>query len=621
MSRHQNKIERFLKLGYSEKDIVRVLESLRKDALTNDILEELIKTNHKAEVEQPRSSSPQLVPRGCSPQEPVKPRPVAEEEDSDPCSVLRPIVIDGSNIAMSHGNKQVFSCHGIQLAVLWFWERGHRDITVFVPSWRKEQPRPETPITDQNILHELEKRKILVYTPSRRVKGKRVVCYDDRYIVKLAYESDGIIVSNDNYRDLQNEKQDWKRFIEGRLLMYSFVNDKFMPPDDPLGRSGPLIENFLRKTPNIPEHKWQHCPYGKKCTYGIKCKFYHPERSNQSHMSVADELRAKTKSTSPKPFKEDEQPLNTRVRSANQVELPVALGTAVSYGQNAKMSVCNDLQSTATLSHDGVHHRYSPNHLLDSEKQSVNPSYLQYSKFQNPGCDEGFKSMEVKFSNMFIQEKPDKQSNFCSTEYDRAPCSSWCGSPSHCKNSGYFFSHAHSIDCACSHRCSPAGIAPNPSFSYRNPPQKTPQSCGSQLQGSGSPTLSPGLYANFLPMHNFENHKQNSCDLTAPPCDQAPLTVQEQQQHHYHFNHGHSATLNNSWRNGQMGSPAANQAYTLSSEQSFSLTEQKKYVRNLLSATFPQGVVDQVMSLYPNVLDRRHLISLIYKFKSNHTRF
>lgn len=80
--------------------------------------------------------------------------------------------------------------------------------------------------TDQHILHELEQRKILVYTPSRCVNGKRVVCYDDRYIVKLAFDSDGVIVSNDNYRDLQTENPRWKRFIEERLLMFSFVNDK-----------------------------------------------------------------------------------------------------------------------------------------------------------------------------------------------------------------------------------------------------------------------------------------------------------------------------------------------------------------------------------------------------------
>lgn len=79
---------------------------------------------------------------------------------------------------------------------------------------------------DQHILHDLEKKNILVFTPSRRVAGKRVVCYDDRFIVKLAWESDGIVVSNDVYRDLQAERSEWKKFIEERLLMYSFVNDK-----------------------------------------------------------------------------------------------------------------------------------------------------------------------------------------------------------------------------------------------------------------------------------------------------------------------------------------------------------------------------------------------------------
>lgn len=36
----------------------------------------------------------------------------------------------------------------------------------------------------------------------------------------------------------------------------------------------------------------QICPYGakKKCTYGNKCKFYHPERGSQPHKSVAERL-------------------------------------------------------------------------------------------------------------------------------------------------------------------------------------------------------------------------------------------------------------------------------------------------------------------------------------------
>ncbi|XP_009556404.2 probable ribonuclease ZC3H12D [Cuculus canorus] len=292
---HQSKLDFFCKLGYGKQDICKVLENLGQEALEDDVLKELIRMGSKPQAleSQAQPSSLKLVARGSCSTTPAS-KWLAEDE-SDSSSYLRPIVIDGSNVAMSHGNKEVFSCWGIQLAVDWFRERGHTYIKVFVPLWRKEPPRQDSPIADQHILEELEKQSILVYTPSRKVKGKRVVCYDDRYIVKVAYEKDGVIVSNDHYRDLQNENPEWKWFIEQRLLMYSFVSNRFMPPDDPLGRHGPSLNNFLSKKPVLPEPKWQPCPYGKKCTYGNKCKFYHPERPHQAQLSVADELRAKIK--------------------------------------------------------------------------------------------------------------------------------------------------------------------------------------------------------------------------------------------------------------------------------------------------------------------------------------
>ncbi|XP_028997537.1 ribonuclease ZC3H12A-like [Betta splendens] len=299
---YQAKLDFALKLGYAEETVRLVLSKLGPNTLINDILGELVKLGTKADGEQPTaslastsSSSSSSSSCGCS--ELLEQRSDSPGPSDPPCDQdnLRPIVVDGSNVAMSHGNKEVFSCQGIQLAVDWFLERGHHDITVFVPAWRKEQSRPDAPITDQEILRRLEKEKILVFTPSRRVQGRRVVCYDDRFIVKLAYESDGIIVSNDNYRDLANEKPEWKKFVDERLLMYSFVNDKFMPPDDPLGRHGPSLDNFLRKRPVVPEQKKQPCPYGKKCTYGHKCKYYHPERGAQPQRAVADELRASAK--------------------------------------------------------------------------------------------------------------------------------------------------------------------------------------------------------------------------------------------------------------------------------------------------------------------------------------
>ncbi|XP_058145748.1 probable ribonuclease ZC3H12D [Dasypus novemcinctus] len=275
--------ELFQKLGYGPEDVARALRKLGDGALVNDVLQELLLSGRPRAHADPARL---LVPRGsCAAPDP---RP----EDAGPAGALRPIVIDGSNVAMSHGNKEVFSCRGIQLAVDWFRDRGHTYIKVFVPSWRKDPPRPDTPIREQHVLEALERQGTLVCTPSRRASGRRVVCYDDRYIVKVAYEQDGVIVSNDTYRDLQSESPAWKCFIEQRLLMFSFVNDRFMPPDDPLGRRGPTLSSFLSRRPEPPEPGWPRCPYGKKCTYGAKCKFHHPERPRRAPPAVADELRA-----------------------------------------------------------------------------------------------------------------------------------------------------------------------------------------------------------------------------------------------------------------------------------------------------------------------------------------
>uniref|UniRef100_A0A8C5ADJ3 Zinc finger CCCH-type containing 12A n=1 Tax=Gadus morhua TaxID=8049 RepID=A0A8C5ADJ3_GADMO len=148
----RSKVDFALKLGYSEDLVLQVLGKLGPQALINDILGELVKLGPQIDME-PASAA------GSSGSLFSSPSPFSSTSSLDSfrtsCSFqqpddkenLRPVVLDGSNVAMSHGNKEVFSCQGIQLAVDWFLERGHRDITVFVPAWRKEQSRPDAPIT------------------------------------------------------------------------------------------------------------------------------------------------------------------------------------------------------------------------------------------------------------------------------------------------------------------------------------------------------------------------------------------------------------------------------------------------------------------------------------------
>ncbi|XP_074838553.1 protein KHNYN [Carettochelys insculpta] len=157
---------------------------------------------------------------------------------------LRRIIIDGSNVAMVHGLYQFFSCRGIALAVQYFWDRGHREVTVFVPQWRMEKVAK---VEERHFLTQLRDLSLLSLTPSRQVAGKRISSYDDRFMLRLAEETDGVIITNDQLRDLIQESKKWVGIIKERLLQFTFVGNIFMVPDDPLGREGPTLDEFLQK--------------------------------------------------------------------------------------------------------------------------------------------------------------------------------------------------------------------------------------------------------------------------------------------------------------------------------------------------------------------------------------
>ncbi|KAK1161847.1 NEDD4-binding protein 1-like isoform X1 [Acipenser oxyrinchus oxyrinchus] len=156
---------------------------------------------------------------------------------------LKNVIIDGSNVAMGHGLHKYFSCRGIAIAVEFFWKYGHRHITVFVPQWRQ---RYDPLITEKHFLEELEELGILSYTPARMFCGQRIASHDDRFLLHLA-EKLKLVVTNDNLREFVTESEAWKQIVKERLLQYTFVGDIFMIPDDPLGRFGPRLDEFMRR--------------------------------------------------------------------------------------------------------------------------------------------------------------------------------------------------------------------------------------------------------------------------------------------------------------------------------------------------------------------------------------
>jgi len=161
-----------------------------------------------------------------------------------PRSGLRPIVIDGFNVAMSHGRalakggRTKFSGRGIEMCVEFFKLRGHENIVAFLPQ--------HAMALDRDLLGQMEKEGVVVFTPSRKVGGRRITSYDDRFIVEFAHHHAGVIVTRDHFADLYEENPEWRKTIEEMVLVPTFVGDTLMFPADPQGKEGPTLDQLLR---------------------------------------------------------------------------------------------------------------------------------------------------------------------------------------------------------------------------------------------------------------------------------------------------------------------------------------------------------------------------------------
>uniref|UniRef100_A0A2S2Q0B9 Putative ribonuclease ZC3H12D n=1 Tax=Sipha flava TaxID=143950 RepID=A0A2S2Q0B9_9HEMI len=148
---------------------------------------------------------------------------------------LRPIVIDGLNIGHAYGSG-IFSVKGIEICIQFFANRGHKDILAFLPQHRQGPPGSESNI----ILNKLVKKGHICYTPSRKVENLRMTCYDDRIILNHAHQCGGVVVSNDNYRDLYEESEAFKEIIGNRQVMVTFARGQIIVPDDQYNRKSDI---------------------------------------------------------------------------------------------------------------------------------------------------------------------------------------------------------------------------------------------------------------------------------------------------------------------------------------------------------------------------------------------
>ncbi|CAO2640638.1 NEDD4-binding protein 1 [Lemmus lemmus] len=102
---------------------------------------------------------------------------------------LKHIVIDGSNVAITHGLKKVFSCRGIALQLNIFGSLATETSLCLSHSGEQgvilmSQPLLNTyqlrPHTEQHFLTQLQELGILSLTPAQMVFGERIASHDDR---------------------------------------------------------------------------------------------------------------------------------------------------------------------------------------------------------------------------------------------------------------------------------------------------------------------------------------------------------------------------------------------------------------------------------------------------------
>ncbi|PAA90262.1 hypothetical protein BOX15_Mlig031993g1 [Macrostomum lignano] len=167
-------------------------------------------------------------------------------EGVDP-SQLRTVVIDGPQCGFMYTGNRFFDPTGILVAVQWFLDKGHTDVTAFLS--RKFYNRANE---QRHILESLQQQHLLAITPSRH----GVASYEDRFILDYAAQKDGVVVSNDNFRDLlsdehTDEKQ--RKIITDRVITFCFARQVFMPAIDPLGPGKPTRDQLLSKVDLAPE--------------------------------------------------------------------------------------------------------------------------------------------------------------------------------------------------------------------------------------------------------------------------------------------------------------------------------------------------------------------------------
>ena len=140
------------------------------------------------------------------------------------------------------GRNQTFSAKGLAIVYDYFKKKGYEDSEIVIIVKHIPQLLEE----DIQIINSLDQMGVLHNCPSRFAGRELIKSDDDLFILSTAKEIGGIVLSRDQFRDNYDKMTTYRDVIKYRLLQPTFIGDILKLPDDPMGKNGPNLDNFLR---------------------------------------------------------------------------------------------------------------------------------------------------------------------------------------------------------------------------------------------------------------------------------------------------------------------------------------------------------------------------------------
>eukprot|EP00922_Rhytidocystis_sp_ex-Travisia-forbesii_P017724 GHVS01026424.1.p1 GENE.GHVS01026424.1~~GHVS01026424.1.p1 ORF type:complete len:1133 (+),score=362.63 GHVS01026424.1:204-3401(+) len=142
--------------------------------------------------------------------------------------VPRCVVLDGCNIAYRRTNK-VFDGADLHKATEYFYSRNVDELRVVLPEWRLDaQSSNNVRLRNVEALSSLDASRVTIRVPGRELYNcaggqiKKSCCYDDNVMWQTRERSDGVVISNDHFRDICQDQPNQVDAIRRRLVRFDF---------------------------------------------------------------------------------------------------------------------------------------------------------------------------------------------------------------------------------------------------------------------------------------------------------------------------------------------------------------------------------------------------------------